>query len=582
MAKSISRHRIEKIKSPSLKGWRPEDGRFKGKDFASNATADCGWGQLIFAHTFSSNELLAETILDENDGRRNLALYIGDPHVVLSLAPQELFLDPSHTFRLWLSKYLPGRIQPAGFTIRRLQSEEDANEINRLLKSCKMVSADPEHIWRTRKSNSIRYFVAEDESSGKILGTVMAIDHAAEFGDPENGSSLWCLAVDPQAQLPGVGRALVAHIADHFAARGREFLDLSVMHDNVGGIRLYEKLGFERVPVFCVKRRNAINRELYVGQRPDSTLNPYARIIVEEALQRGISVEVLDAEMGYFTLRSGGRRVTCRESLSELTSAIAMSRCDNKVVTQRLLRDAGVRVPDQRRAGSSEENGRFLSEHGRIVVKPARGEQGQGVSVDITTRADLDAAVSTARRVAEDVILEKFVEGDDLRVIVIGDDVVAAAVRKPASVVGTGEHTIDELIEKQSRRRAAATGNESTIPADDETVRCLERQGLGLDDVLPEGREVRVRSTANLHTGGTMHDVTNQLSEKLVSVSKQVARSLDIPVVGIDFIVESPEGEDYVLIEANERPGLANHEPRPTAQSFVDLLFPETAVKDAA
>jgi D-alanine-D-alanine ligase-like ATP-grasp enzyme len=117
---------------------------------------------------------------------------------------------------------------------------------------------------------------------------------------------------------------------------------------------------------------------------------------------------------------------------------------------------------------------------------------------------------------------------------------------------------------------------------DDETVRCLERQGLGLDDVLPEGREVRVRSTANLHTGGTMHDVTNQLSEKLVSVSKQVARSLDIPVVGIDFIVESPEGEDYVLIEANERPGLANHEPRPTAQSFVDLLFPETAVKDAA
>jgi GNAT-family acetyltransferase (TIGR03103 family) len=354
------------------------------------------------------------------------------------------------------------------------------------------------------------------------------------------------------------------------------------MHDNVGGIRLYEKLGFERVPVFCVKRRNAINRELYVGQRPDSTLNPYARIIVEEALQRGISVEVLDAEMGYFTLRSGGRRVTCRESLSELTSAIAMSRCDNKVVTQRLLRDAGVRVPDQRRAGSSEENGRFLSEHGRIVVKPARGEQGQGVSVDITTRADLDAAVSTARRVAEDVILEKFVEGDDLRVIVIGDDVVAAAVRKPASVVGTGEHTIDELIEKQSRRRAAATGNESTIPVDDETVRCLERQGLGLDDVLPEGREVRVRSTANLHTGGTMHDVTNQLSEKLVSVSKQVARSLDIPVVGIDFIVESPEGEDYVLIEANERPGLANHEPRPTAQSFVDLLFPETAVKDAA
>jgi D-alanine-D-alanine ligase-like ATP-grasp enzyme len=79
-----------------------------------------------------------------------------------------------------------------------------------------------------------------------------------------------------------------------------------------------------------------------------------------------------------------------------------------------------------------------------------------------------------------------------------------------------------------------------------------------------------------------MHDVTDRLSPTLASVSEQIARSLGIPVVGLDFIVDSPESSDYVLIEANERPGLANHEPQPTAEKFVDLLFPETAGRAAA
>ena len=86
-----------------------------------------------------------------------------------------------------------------------------------------------------------------------------------------------------------------------------------------------------------------------------------------------------------------------------------------------------------------------------------------------------------------------------------------------------------------------------------------------------------VRKTANLHTGGTLHDVTEILSAELREVSERVAKTLNIPVVGLDFIVDSPTASDYVLIEANERPGLANHEPQPTAERFVDLLFPQTA-----
>ena len=136
--------------------------------------------------------------------------------------------------------------------------------------------------------------------------------------------------------------------------------------------------------------------------------------------------------------------------------------------------------------------------------------------------------------------------------------------------------TVRELIEKQSRRRAAATHGESTIPLDGETVRTLARAGFGLDDVLPAGRELTVRKTANLHTGGTIHDVTADLHPDLCRAAEAGARALQIPVVGFDFLVPDVAGPDYVIIEANERPGLANHEPQPTAERFIALLFPQT------
>ncbi len=95
-----------------------------------------------------------------------------------------------------------------------------------------------------------------------------------------------------------------------------------------------------------------------------------------------------------------------------------------------------------------------------------------------------------------------------------------------------------------------------------------------LDDVLEEGREIAVRKAANLHTGGSIHDVTEIVHPRLVEAAINAARAIDIPVVGIDFMIKSPTEPDYVFIEANERPGLANHEPQPTAERFLDLLFP--------
>jgi D-alanine-D-alanine ligase-like ATP-grasp enzyme len=143
-------------------------------------------------------------------------------------------------------------------------------------------------------------------------------------------------------------------------------------------------------------------------------------------------------------------------------------------------------------------------------------------------------------------------------------------------VVGDGQSTIRALIECQSRRRAAATGGESRIPVDDETARCVSGQGFGLDQVLPDGAEITVRKAANLHAGGTIHDTTCEVHPRLVEAAVLAARAIEIPVVGIDFVVTAPGRPDYAFIEANERPGLANHEPQPTTERFVDLLFPQS------
>jgi GNAT-family acetyltransferase (TIGR03103 family) len=442
-----------------------------------------------------------------------------------------------------------------------------------------MIPPSVDFMWQHRTSRVVHYFVASDTDTGEVLGAATGVDHVEAFDDPELGCSLWALAVDPQARQPGVGQAMVRHIIEYFIGRGRSYLDLSVIHSNREAIRLYERLKFKRINVFAVKNKNSYNEPLFIGEQPQERLNPYARIIVREAQRRGISVKVLDAEAGFFELSFGGRTITCRESLSELTTSIAMSRCDDKAVTHRILQHAKLRVPAQLTYRDEAQAERFLNEFGSIVVKPAKGEQGAGISVDVRDSESLKSAIADASKHSDVVLLEEFVTGTDLRIIVINGEVVAAAIRKPPKIQGTGQATIHELIEKQSRRREAATSGESSIPFDRETERCVQEAGHDSDDVLPYGEYLTVRKTANLHTGGTIHDVTDRLNPMLKQAAVKAASALDIPVTGLDFIISAPEDDNYVIIEANERPGLANHEPQPTAERFIDLLFPNTVSK---
>jgi GNAT-family acetyltransferase (TIGR03103 family) len=566
--------------TPALtsRSWKQaSEHQVRGMD--SDVVLDLGWGRLAFGHTFGDLRGIVDALRAEESGRRDICIYPRDPHVLVGLAPDELFIDPSYTYRLDLHRYRPRAELIRGVFVRTVTSEAEMTAINEIYARNGMVVGDAATMWRNHRTRTFTYLVAEDRRTGKIVGSVTGVDHTLAFGDPEAGTSLWCLAVHAQDAPTGTGEALVRVLAERYVARGRAYLDLSVMHDNEGAIALYRKLGFTRVAAVCVKRKNPINTALFAA-RPAGLqdLNPYARIIAEEALRRGIRVEVTDAESGELRLSVGGRTVVTQESLSEFTSAVAMSRCDDKRATRRIMERAGVRVARGAVAceGDLEAATSLLRECGAVVVKPARGEQGRGITVGVRDEAGLSRAVDLALQFCPDVLIEELVEGDDVRVLVIDREVVAAAVRRPAEVVGDGRNPVTELVAATSRRRERATGGESRIPLDETTAEVVADAGWAMDDVPPNGERIRVRRTANLHTGGTIEDVTDQLHPDVAEAAVRAATALGIPVTGIDFMVPDVAGPEYVFIEANERPGLANHEPQPVVERFVDLLFPET------
>jgi GNAT-family acetyltransferase (TIGR03103 family) len=560
------------------RSWKqPSEHQLQGMQ--SDVVLDLGWGRLVFGQTFADLGGIVDALRAEEAGERDICIYPRDPHVLVGLAPDELFIDPSYIYRLDLFRYRPRSELIRGVFVRTVTSHAEMDRINEIYALNGMVVGDADVMWRNHRTRAFTYLVAEDRRTGTIVGTVTGVDHELAFGDPEGGTSLWCLAVHAQDAPTGTGEALVRVLAERYVGRGRAYLDLSVMHDNAAAIHLYRKLGFTRVAAVCVKRKNPINTPLFAARPPGlADLNPYATIIAEEALRRGIRVEVTDAESGEMRLSVGGRTVLTLESLSEFTTAVAMSRCDDKRVTRRIMERAGVRVA---RGAAAGEGGladalALLGEVGAVVVKPARGEQGRGITVGVRDEAGLERAVALALQFCPDVLVEEMVDGEDLRVVVIDRQVVAAAVRRPAEVLGDGRHTVTELVRTTSVRRERATGGESRIPLDETTAEIVADAGYAMDDVPPNGERIRVRRTANLHTGGTIEDVTARLHPEIAEASVRAAAALGIPVTGLDFLVPDVASPEYVFIEANERPGLANHEPQPVVERFVDLLFPET------
>src|SRR3954469_23543370 len=263
----------------------------------TDVVLDLGWGRLVFGQTCADLRGIVDALRAEEAGERDICIYPRDPHVLVGLAPDELFIDPSYTYRLDLHRYRPRSELIRGVFVRTVTSEVEMELINDIYAINGMVTGDTEVMWRNHRTRTFTYLVAEDRRTGKIVGTVTGVDHGLAFADPEAGTSLWCLAVHAQDAPPGTGEALVRVLAERYVGRGRSYLDLSVMHDNAAAISLYRKLGFTRVAAVCVKRKNPINAPLYAARPPGlERLNAYARIIADEALRRGIRVEVTDPE----------------------------------------------------------------------------------------------------------------------------------------------------------------------------------------------------------------------------------------------------------------------------------------------
>ncbi|MDT5103917.1 MAG: hypothetical protein QOI25_1430, partial [Mycobacterium sp.] len=217
---------------------------------ARGVVQDLGWGRLVFGQTFEDPEQFGTALRAEASGRRDIGMYLDAPHVFVALHPQEFFIDPSFTYRLNFAEL--GEYQPPpvpGVSVRPVTSIEDCADINQIYVQCRMVPADVGLMWTNSQSEAhMVYLVATDDETGQLIGTVTGIDHAQLFGDEENGSSLWCLAVDPTLPRPGVGGLLVRRLIEEFIRRERSQMDLSVLHDNEGAIALYERMGFTRVP----------------------------------------------------------------------------------------------------------------------------------------------------------------------------------------------------------------------------------------------------------------------------------------------------------------------------------------------
>jgi cyanophycin synthetase len=317
----------------------------------------------------------------------------------------------------------------------------------------------------------------------------------------------------------------------------------------------------------------------------DERLGPSTGSIVEAAVARGIPYRRLTrGSLVQFGWGSKQRRIQAAEVDS--TSAVAESIGQDKDLTKRLLHAAGVPVPLGKPVESVDEAWEVALKVGLpVVVKPQDGNQGKGVTVNITDRAQLEEAYKNAADYGT-VMVERFLPGHDFRLLVVGDQLVAAARREPPQVLGDGEHTVRQLVDvvNQDPRRGEGHATSLTkIRLDDIAVARLAMQGLTPDSVPEKGQRVILRNNANLSTGGTATDVTDDVHPEVAARAVAAAQMVGLHICGVDMVAETVlrplEEQGGGFVEVNAAPGLRMHlapsygKPRNVGQAMVDKLF---------
>jgi len=299
----------------------------------------------------------------------------------------------------------------------------------------------------------------------------------------------------------------------------------------------------------------------------------YTTTITQEARRRGIGIEVIDAETPIFVLKHGDRKIRCYNSLTDRVGAVTFHMAQDKRLAHVFLERYGFPVPRQIKYSRLDKAMAFLEKYKPLVVKPCREWGGRGVSVAVTTMADLKHAIERALKFSEDVVIEQYVAGVDHRLIFVDGRFVAAIRREPAVVIGNGISTIRSLI-LQKNARACHADASNRIPLDAETRRNLATFGLDYNSVPRKGKTVQVRLTSNFHTGGAVTEITESVSADLVREAQKIVRLFDVPVLGVDFLVNSQTGRHWV-IELSPDLAISPPEGDKVARHFLDYLFPE-------
>jgi cyanophycin synthetase len=316
-------------------------------------------------------------------------------------------------------------------------------------------------------------------------------------------------------------------------------------------------------------------------------LGPSTAAVVEEAKRRGIPVRRLN-NYSLVQLGLGKNLKRIQATLSDYTSAIAVEIAQDKDDTKRVLGNIGLPVPQGDVARTLDHALEIVNEIGfPVILKPLDASHGRGISARIDSDDALRAAWDDARQYGNRIVVEQFARGKDHRVLVVNGKMVACAERVPAHVIGDGTSTIAQLIEKENKDPRRGVGHTKTLtklPNDEKTVRYLAAQRFTLESVPDRGQTVCLRGTANLSTGGTAIDRTDEMHPANITACEMAAGIIGLDIAGIDVLTEDisvPFRENgAVIIEVNAGPGIRMHthptegEARNVGAPIIDMLYP--------
>ncbi len=321
--------------------------------------------------------------------------------------------------------------------------------------------------------------------------------------------------------------------------------------------------------------------------REEVRFGPSTGSIVEEAESRNIPFIRLN-DQSLVQLGFGVHQQRIQATTTAKTNMISVDIAGNKAATKKLLGEMGVPVPNGYAIREEDElEGAIKSIGFPVVIKPLDGNHGKGATVGIETLEDARVAFEKAQYYSRKVIVEKMLVGEDFRALVVNNQLVAVAERTPARIVGDGTSTINQLVDETNADPRRGYGHEKVltqIDIDQQTERILRAKGYTVETVLPKDEILYLKTTANISTGGTAIDRTDEVHPQNVFLFERIAKIIGLDITGIDIIapnISEPLSETGGgIIEVNAAPGFRMHLApsegiaRNVAEYVVDMLFP--------